>query len=356
MPWSLASASVLLVTVDALRADALPPVRDGTRAHAQPGDTPVLDAFVAESFAFTHAVAPATFTFGALPAMFASTTAHEGAVAGTAWLPEAMRDSGRTTFAVVDRFFEGSAERRAILVGFDHVDTHATADMHTAVDQTIARLDQTGRRPFFGWLHLLATHAPGYSGRRLVSESDGTANERYRKSLVWVDGEIGRLLHAIDARELADETIVILTSDHGEALGDHGLFGHGASVFDAEVRVPLAIRISGARGRVIDPVVGTIDLLPTLLELLGRADDGGCVGRSLVPLMTGADVEWSRSMHTMSLARTFAVSRGRDKLVFDSGSGVMLRFDLASDPGEEHDLMGTDPTKESELARELFAD
>lgn len=343
-----ARASVLLVTIDALRADALPPVRTGDREHARTGDTPNIDAFVASGVAFRHAYAPASFTMRSLPATFASRPALEDPEALDPALPRAMAASGRVPLAVVDRYFIEEPEGRALLEGFARVEVHAGADMKDGVDQMLRLLDDTGDDPYFAWLHLFATHAPGYAGRPLKGR-DGSWPVRYRKSVRWVDREIGRLLDGLAARGLDATTIVVLSSDHGEGLGDNGIDLHGETVFEEETRVPLIVRIPGHPGVTVDATVSLLDLAPTLLQLVDAPPSPRMVGRSLVPLLAEPDRAWPYDVSTMSRRDTYAIVRGRDKLVYDAGADVMLRFDLARDPAEDRDVFGVDPSADAGL-------
>lgn len=340
--------NVLVITIDALRADALPPVRTGDREHAREGDTPRLDAFVASAVAFRHAYAPASFTMRSLPATFASRPATEEPASLEPALPRAMASAGRVPLAVVDRYFIEEPEGRALLEEFDLVQVHAGADMKDGVGQLLGLVDQAGGRPFFAWLHLFATHTPGYAGR-MLKRRDGTWPVRYRKAVRWVDREVGRLLEGLAARGLAETTVVVLSSDHGEGLGDNGIDLHGESVFEEEVRVPLAIRIPGANPAVVDAPVSLVDLAPTLLALVGAPPDPRMVGRSLVPLLRDPGAAWPHDVHTMSRRDTYALVRGRDKIVYDAGADVMLRFDLAADPTEDDDRFGDDPALDGAL-------
>lgn len=340
--------SVVLVTIDALRADALPPVRAPGRTHAASGDTPHLDAFIASAAAFRRAYAPASFTMRSLPAVFTSRPAWEDPKALVATLPASMAASGRVPLAVVDRYFTEEPEGRALLQPFEVVEAHATEDMSQGVDQLLGLIDGVGGEPYFAWMHLMATHAPGYAGRPLTGR-DGSWPRRYRSSVRWLDGELGRLLEGLRARGLHDRAIVVITSDHGEGLGDNGIALHGETVFEEEIRVPLAIRVPGQPGVVIDATVGLVDLAPTLLDLLGEPPDPRHVGRSRVPLMLDPSPRPTEDVHVMSRRDTYALVRGHDKLVYDAEADLMIRFDLASDPTEDVDLYGSAPELDASL-------
>ncbi|MCA9706930.1 MAG: sulfatase-like hydrolase/transferase [Myxococcales bacterium] len=343
-----AQASIVLLTVDALRADALPPVRAPGRPHARPGDTPNIDALFEQSYVFGRAYAPASYTLRSLPSVFHSRPSFEHPLAPTTSLPAAMAAAGRAPLAVLDRHLTEERDGRALLEPFDAVDAHSTAEIDQSIEQLAALIDQTEGQPFFAWLHVFTTHSPGYAGRPLEGR-DGSWPVRYRKSVRYLDREVGRLRAMLDERGLSDSTILVLSSDHGEGLGDNGIALHGETVFEEELRVPLAIHVPGHEGRRIDATVGLVDLLPTLVDLLGSTPDPRYFGRSLVPLLQDPHVPWEHDYFAQSRRDTYAIIRGHHKLMYDAEADTFVRFDLALDPTEDHDLY--DP--EAELDRRL---
>jgi arylsulfatase A-like enzyme len=119
----------------------------------------------------------------------------------------------------------------------------------------------------------------------------------YLGLIAEVDHHLGRILEALRRRDLLDDTLVVLTSDHGELLGDHGLLGK-ESFHPAAFHVPLIVRDPrGARGRVVDAFTEHVDLMPTLLERIGTEVPLQCDGRSLVPWLEGATPSWREAAH-----------------------------------------------------------
>ena len=120
----------------------------------------------------------------------------------------------------------------------------------------------------------------------VLSLSD--VRERYRKEVEYADRQIGDLLSALDRAGHRDNTLIILTADHGEGLGDHGYLGHAASLFEEQLRVPLILSWPARlpAGITVDSAVSLVDVLPTVTQLLAIPDHAVRTGRSLVPLMT----------------------------------------------------------------------
>jgi arylsulfatase A-like enzyme len=185
----------------------------------------------------------------------------------------------------------------------------------------------------------------------------------YDGGIAAMDARFGRLLQALADTKLAADTVVVLTADHGEELGDHGAFWfHGNSVYDSVLRIPLIVRGPGiVAGRKVD-LVQNVDLLPTLLELAGAPrskDGGGMDGISFAPILrgracaegSGRQVAWSEWQHLILGARTdhwkYVLNpRGAHPkktpyhLAGDPGFfiGCHELYDVAADPHETRDL------------------
>lgn len=345
--------SVLFITVDALRADALPPVRDGDEHPVAPGDTPVLDALVARSTAFTHAYAQASMTLASMPVLFRSLHTFESPDRLGRPLARTMADLDRRPLAVVnDWFLEEKAPRiGAMLDGFERVQVYAPEQTNELVPMALDLVDDVAPEPFFLWVHVFALHAPGYAGRPL-GPADGPWPARYRRSVTWLDGQIGELLSGLQERGLGDTTIVVLASDHGEGLGDNGVARHGATVFEEEVRVPLVVHVPGRPAGIVDRTVGNIDLVPTFVELLGGLPDPTHRGRSLVGLVAEPESGWERAYYTRNrTGESVALVVGRDKIVWDVPARAAMRFDLATDPREDTNVFAGTPDDERLLER-----
>ena len=349
--------NVVLVMVDTLRGDALPPMRppEGTR-FAKPGDTPFLDEWLEGSYRFSRAYAPATMTYKSVPATFHSAQWFEDAENLGDSLTDRLAASGRTPLAVVHTWFHGDrlAKRMDPLRSFDKVEVYSDETTNEIAERAGRLVAAQQGRPFYLWVHLFSVHDPGYAGRRLKG-SDGNRVERYRKSLQWTDQEIGRLMGELQEAGVYDRTLVILLSDHGESLGDGGYALHGYTVQEEEVRVPLAFRLPGEPGAVIDQVVGLVDVTPTVMDLLGGPASPHDRGVSLVPFFTKPDRTWSRSYYFENHWRTqVGMVEGNDKLIVRREHDLIARYDLAVDPTEDENIYDPADPRSRELLMTLL--
>jgi arylsulfatase A-like enzyme len=144
---------------------------------------------------------------------------------------------------------------------------------------------------------------------------------------------------------------VVLTSDHGEAFGEHGNKAHGSTVYEEEVRVPLVLWVPGFEGARHREPVSLVDLSPTLLELAGLRNPPGLCGQSLAPVVRGEHAAVRRPVYVAALpdetgkAFKLALVEGYHKLIIDGHSGAKELFDLKVDPKEQNDLSSQDPAR-----------
>jgi hypothetical protein len=350
--------NVVLIVSDAMRADALPPVRRGGQTHARKGDTPFLDRWLDGSYRFRFAYAQGPRTERSMPPFFRSLEANENPMKIGQPLAATMRDLGRTPVAVVNNLFVEPRRRRfnALLEGFEPISVYEKDAMHSAVPRALRVLRETTERPFFAWIHLFCLHAPGFADNRLLGRKDGSAKARYRLSLQWMDRQFAKLMAGMQNLGLADNTVVILASDHGENLGDNRIETHGPRVWEESIRVPLAFRIPGYPGRLVeDAVVGNIDIVPTIGDLLGAPVDPRHRGTSLVPLMVGDVREWKDEYYAESNKGEFAaLIRGRQKVIYDFAGDSVYRFDLEADPTEDRNVFDPDGWIDQRLLRGIL--
>lgn len=349
--------NVVLVVVDTLRADALPPARpEEGMPFVQPGDTPRIDAWLEGSFRFRHAYSTSTKTHRAMPTMFRSIRAGEDPLSTGVPLGRRMEALGLRPAASVNTFFiaQKFPQIAALMDGFgEDVEVYEKTDTANAVPNALELVKSFGGQQFFVWLHMYNVHDPGFDGE-LMGAKDGGRVERYQRSLRYLDTQFGALLDGLDELGVGDETIVVLTSDHGEGLGDHGQMLHGPNVYDEDIGVPLAFAIPGASGRVIEETVGTIDLPPTLVDLLGGPAEPGDRGRSLVPLFDSEPQQPTRPYFFEAADNdTVGVIVGTDKLIYEGEIDVAHRFDVSADPDEHTDLFSPDGELDAHLLQTL---
>jgi arylsulfatase A-like enzyme len=173
------------------------------------------------------------------------------------------------------------------------------------VDAAIAWLSPRRDKPFFAWLHLYDPHIPYSPPEPYRSEYGGRgAAGLYDGEIASMDAQIGRFYDWLADHDLADNTILILVGDHGEGLGEHNESTHGYYIYDYVLHVPLLIVTPFAplQNRRCPEQVRTIDLLPTVEEMIGITPAKNLHGRSLLPLFYGKSETEKRPAYSESLA------------------------------------------------------
>jgi arylsulfatase A-like enzyme len=369
-----AKPSLLLITIDALRADRL-----SVAGHSRP-TTPHLDRLAAEGVRYAAAFTSAPMTVPSMPQIFTSSV-FPHADSPNLLSSLAAGGVGRTKAIVHNPFLEQwlAIDARD---GFDSLSaTDSRADRMTRL--AIKWLDAHRGERFALYLHYLDTHTPyrvpapwatmftdpayrGPIGARF-EDVDGARAGRYDRSdraqiaalydgaVRFVDEEIGRLLAHLAADGRLDTTLVVVSADHGEELWDHGEFFHGQSLYDELLHVPLLVRFPGGAhaGRVVTEPVRTLDIVPTIVDVLGLPTFPDFAGESLVPLAAGSEAGPPR----VALARAanhrfpvrFAVRTPDYKLIETIDPWGEQLFDLRADPGERRSVL-TDPDAATGLA------
>jgi arylsulfatase A-like enzyme len=256
------------------------------------------------------------------------------------------------------------------------------------VDAALAWLDQPRDERFFLFLHFFDVHSD-YRSRpeieALFAEQrgpeDGTAkqimglaalaspsaeavallSQLYDAGIRQLDQDLGRFLDAFEQSGRSSDTILVVTSDHGEEFGEHGGVSHGRTHYEEVLRVPLLMRGPGLPAGVrIDTAVSLVDVAPTLLDLLGIRPDGALDGRSLRPLWegTGATDEEPRAVFAEAAPapegdQLVSVRMGPYKLVVDESDGSRALYDLSIDAGEGEDVAADHPDLVDRLSRRV---
>jgi arylsulfatase len=232
---------------------------------------------------------------------------------------------------------------------------HARRDSKETVTRSLRWIDAHSARPFFLYLHLLPPHAPyaspppfagRFSSSTYTGEFDGSTQllllQLYWENIAYVDQQLGRLYAGLRARDLLKRTIFVVSSDHGEAFGEHGNVLHGTTLYEEELHVPLVIRFPERFSPLParwEGVVELVDLVPTLLDALGQPARE-LAGASLLPALRAQQAPKKLARAWIShRAGLFAAAIGeRYKLVASLGSGARELYDLQRDPAETHNL------------------
>ncbi len=289
--------NVILVTIDTLRADRLSSY--GSRQVA----TPNMDRWAEEGVRFTNAATTVPFTLPAHSSIMTGTyPPFHGVRENVGYSLDESLDTlagrlaagGWATGGFVSAFVLDS--RWGIAQGFDtyfdnfdpaetsqgnlgSVQRPGTETLAAAIDW----LDEPRVEPFFLWLHLYDPHDPYTPPEPYKSQY----RHPYDAEVAYTDSLIGELRDSLAERGLLETSLIILTSDHGEGLGQHQEGFHGFFIYDSSMRVPLIIRapFGGLAGKVIDEAVSHVDLLPTILEAVGQNVPDEVQGSSLLPLI-----------------------------------------------------------------------
>ena len=229
-----------------------------------------------------------------------------------------------------------------------------------AMKEALAWLESAGDGRLFAWIHLYDPHDPYEPPEPYASHYAGRP---YDGEVAWTDELIGRLEGGLQRLGLQDETLLVVTSDHGEGLGEHGESVHGFFVYESTLRVPLIVRGPGVPpGRRVKEVARSVDLLPSVLDLLGVPAPAGWKGsgRSLAPVLRGTAPMTPEPAYAESLLPLLhygwsdlrALRDGRWKYIQAPRPEL---YDLETDPGETRDLAAEMPARAEALRNGVAA-
>jgi arylsulfatase A-like enzyme len=407
---SFAGSNVVIVLIDTLRQDRL-----GAYGYEARPTSPQLDALAREAVVFDHAQSAAPWTLPSIVSAFTSTWPTEHGVLATGQrlpdelvpLAERMHRLGYRTAAFVANPHAGTGSH--MHRGYERVVTSVFEVDRPAVARW---LDEVGTSPFLLYLHSVEPHHPYAAPRRyytrlgvqppldhdaliedarryidLIQVGGGRDRIRAQRALgeqasvlaglaprrqdldviydacvAWADDNLGAVLALLRERGLLERTVVVVMSDHGEEIFDHGRLLHGQSVHAELTRVPFLFRLPGAAGagtRVAAPVT-LVDLVPTLLDLLGmeaELRDPALRGRSLRGLIAGdapdgdeprvASVRIEREFGFAGPPETgkvnIAVVEGPWKGIWNLEVGRFELYRTDDDPGEARDRAADEP-------------
>ena len=391
--------NVLLISIDSLRADHLGCYGYGRRT------SPRIDALAAEGALFEQAISTTSWTLPAHAALLTGladsvhgcTDTDKPLVPGRITLAERLAEHGYATagffsgpylhpvFGLSQGFetwvdctsYAGFNDQRAQETGTiegPDVWRRANDDVTnpTVLREVAAWLRGSRREPFLAFVHLWDVHFdfvppppydtlfdPDYAGEmtgrdfffdpRIAPGMPERDLEHlialYDGEIAWTDHHVGAILDLLGELGLADDTLVVLTSDHGTAFFEHGQRAHRNGLFDELVHVPLVLRLPGAvpAGARVPDQVSSIDVVPTVLELLGLGVPDDVMGRSLVPALRGEASDQLAVSELLTLGQELRSFRreGR-KLIVDERTHLGRVYDLERDPGEQRGVARAD--------------
>jgi arylsulfatase A-like enzyme/tetratricopeptide (TPR) repeat protein len=357
---SLRGANVLLVTIDTLRRD-----RVGAYGNAS-GLTPTIDRLAAAGKRFTHALTPAPLTLPAHASILTGLSPlRHGIHNNTRFrldgrvptLASLLGAGGYRTGAFVGAFVLDG--RFGLSRGFDVYDDHLgrsdRASFHFAErraeevvrlagdwilnqQSSINQQSAISNQQWFAWVHLFDPHAP------YDAPPDYRAGRApYDAEVAYADAMLGRFLARLNAAHALDRTLVVVTADHGESLGEHGETTHGLFAYDSTLAVPLILNARAIEPGIVEAPVSHVDVAPTILDLVGIAAPPQVDGVSLARAPRRDRPLYFEALDA-SLTRGWAPLRG---VVQDGWKYIDLPdaelYDLASDPYEQRNRIGGDP-------------
>ncbi|MDR1988970.1 MAG: sulfatase-like hydrolase/transferase [Acidobacteriaceae bacterium] len=365
--WRYARASapvngpIVLISIDALRADRL--LSYGGRGTA----TPHLDALATDGIVFEHAYAQVPQTLPSHVSLFTGRLPFEHGVRdGVGFtlkpsertLADMLSARGYATGGIVSSFLLRPAT--GINRGFAFFD--ADLGPASAFSHPLTRAGNDAEQVAEHWLDSLGTSRALLFlnlADPLTSAPDASP-ARYDAGVASADAAVGRLVQYLKAHQLYDRSTIIVLSDHGEGLGDHGESGHGLLTYDESVRVPLIIKQpeSDARGRRVNDVVQLIDIAPTVLDLTKAPIPGTVRGRSLTPLFAGSTTFRPARAYSESLfgayhfgwADVTSVTDGRYRYIASPREEL---YDLDADPAERQNIAAAQPAIAAQLKAAL---
>ncbi len=354
-----APLNIVLVTADTLRADKLG-CYGNTRIR-----TPNIDRMAEEGVLFENATTVVPLTLPAHSSIFTGTYPMYHGVrdnggyyldAKHVTLAESLKEKGYATGAFVAAFVLDS--KWGLSQGFDrYFDDFDFAKYervsldsgqrpgNEVLTEAIGWMESAGEGPFFSWIHLYDAHTPYEPPEPYLSQYGPGPFQRYDGEVAYVDSLMGELMKWLDNKGLAETTVVAFMGDHGESLGQHQETSHLFFIYDATTHVPLILKIpSGIKSpRRVAAQVSVVDLMPTLLDLVGAQIPEPVQGNSLLELATGkaddlGSIAYSESYYPRNHYGWSELKSLRDGEFHYIAAPRPELFDLAKDPLQQNNL------------------
>jgi arylsulfatase A-like enzyme/Tfp pilus assembly protein PilF len=361
--------NVVVLTLDTLRADRLGCY--GFRGV----DTPNIDSVASEGVLFEQATATAPMTLPSHASIFTGLIPPKHGVRDNGGffveeeattLAERLNEAGWATGAFVGAWVLDS--KWGLGQGFDHYSDRFDLSKYRVVnlgtvqkkgdevmDLALAWLAGVKERKFFAWVHLYDPHTPYEPPEPFLSRYPG---QKYVGEVAYTDHVVGRLVAWLKGASVWDRTLLVLLADHGESLGEHGENAHTFFVYDATQHVPFVVRTPwGDRGRSRSQV-STVDVMPTVLDLVGLPPQPETDGRSLARLVLHPGAESPGLAYAETYFPRFhygwqhlrALRDGKWKYI---EAPTPELYDVQQDPGELRNVFGAHPRRAEDLRRRL---
>jgi arylsulfatase A-like enzyme len=396
-PTINAGQNVLVIFVDTLRFDHL-----GFAGYQRDGKslTPRIDAFAKQSVVFKHAYSQAPNTPRSVPSFLTSRYPsqllldkvfknYSTLLDDNDTLFEALKPAGFTTLGESSHFVfcddtcdgvkntDGKPMRLHFTQGADAWDNaeaktipesnHDIAGPRIA-KKTLAKLDELGgnKKKFAMIVHLFEPHSTymEHDGYPITTHGTASLVQKYDYEIAFEDGIVGQILDELDKTGLAQNTTVILISDHGEGFGVHpgeaGFF-HGMTLYNEVLHVPFIVRVPGGKSCTVDDVVQLVDLAPTIAGMFGVQAPTTWQGRSLVPALAceklppkAAFAEMLPAPEWDHAGKSMITADGKKHVYWKTSDNQWEIYDLDKDPDERNNIANSDPDAK-QLEQELAA-
>jgi arylsulfatase A-like enzyme len=281
-----------------------------------------------------------------------------------AFFPEALQSDGVKSIGWFSHLYFGhgkgidrgfAAWELVPGITFDpQTDNYVTSDKMYDLGVKLLGNQENTKGQFFAWAHFGDPHDQ-YIKHKESPDFGNKNRDRYDSEVWYTDYYIGKLVEWAKTQSWWSHTIVIISADHGESFGEHGLYRHAFELWEPLVRVPLIVLGPGVSPKRIDALRSQIDFAPTIMELMGKRPLPQFAGQSLVSEILGHEEPKSRDHIQLELTEDTnnperrALIAGDYKLMIRGYDESFLLFNLKDDPSEEHNLAQSDPERLKEM-------
>lgn len=364
--------SVLFVTIDSLRADM--PWNGYPRAIA-----PNLTALAEKCTSYDRAYSVSSYTAKSVAAFlsgqYPSTLYRSGFffasyASANRFMAEQLREAGIATLGWFGHLYFSRA--KGLEQGFDEwrttpgitfdaqTDNHVTSNKMTELGIELLSKPELKTKQFFAWAHYMDPHDQ-YNRHDEAPNFGNKARDRYDQEVFYTDLWVKKLLDFVEQQSFGNDTYLVISADHGEAFGEHGMYKHAFELWDVLTHVPLLVCGPGIQRQRIAERRSHIDLVPTFLDLLGQPVPPNLPGKSLVPELTGKSAPENREPIYLELTEDShnpprrALLYGDYKLIWSGPHDKFQLFNLKQDPAEDKDLSKTDPAALTDMVARYHA-